>query len=131
MILVDSCVWSEALRKNHSKNREIVEKLTYVVSENQAVIIGSIRQELLSGLKDKKTFVKLKESLSYFPDIALTEQDYELAAEYFNLCQKKGIQGSNTDFLICSVANRLKIPIFTLDKDFIHFQKVLKIKLYS
>ena len=131
MILVDTCIWSEALRKSKSKNRGIVEKLTHVVSENQAAIIGAIRQELLSGVKERKAFTKLKESLNYFPDIVLSEQDYEVAAEYFNLCQKKGIQGSNTDFLICSVANRLKIPIFTLDKYFTNFKKVLKIKLYS
>ena len=131
MILVDTCIWSEALRKSKSKNRGIVEKLTHVVSENQAAILGAIRQELLSGVKERKSFTKLKESLNYFSDIVLSEQDYEVAAEYFNLCQKKGIQGSNTDFLICSVANRLKIPIFTLDKDFTNFQKVLKIKLYS
>ncbi len=131
MILVDTCIWSESLRKSKTKNRNVVEKLTYVVSENQAAIIGAIRQELLSGMKERKAFAELKDKLSYFPDIILNEQDYEVAAEYFNLCQKKGIQGSNTDFLICSVANRLKIPIFTLDKDFTNFQKALKIKLYS
>lgn len=131
MILVDTCIWSEALRKNKSKDKDVVERLSDIVSENQVAIIGSIRQELLSGVKEKKAFTKLKESLSYFPDIVLDENDFEVAAEYFNLCQRKGIQGSNTDFLICSVANRLKIPIFTLDKDFTNFQKVLKIKLYS
>ncbi len=100
-----------------------------IVTENQAAIIGPIRQELLSGVKEKKMFTQLKDKLSYFPDIILSEQDYEQAAEYFNLCPKKGVQGSNTNFLICSVASRLEMPIFTLDKDFNNFQKILKIKL--
>lgn len=130
MILVDTCIWSEALRKKKTRYPEKVEKLARIVTQNQVAIIGPIRQELLSGVKDKRMFAQLKERLSYFPDIALEEKDYEQAAEYFNSCQKKGIQGSNTDFLICSIANRLEIPIFTLDKDFGNFQKILKIKLF-
>ena len=129
MILIDTCIWSEALRKNKSKHIEAVENLAKIITENQAAIIGPIRQELLSGIKEKKMFSQLKEKLNYFPDIVLAEQDYERAAEYFNFCQRKGVQGSNTDFLICSVATRLEIPIFTLDKDFNNFRKILKIKL--
>lgn len=129
MILIDTCIWSEALRKKNAKYIEVVDKLTKIITENQAAIIGPIRQELLSGIKEKKMFSQLKERLSYFPDIELSGKDYEQAAEYFNLCQKKGVQGSNTDFLICSVSSRFEIPIFTLDKDFHVFQKILKIKL--
>ena len=55
--------------------------------------------------------------------------DFETAADYFNLCQSKGIQGSNTDFLISAVSTRLSIPIFTIDNDFDYFKKVLKLKL--
>lgn len=131
MILIDTCVWSEALRKNKSKYPEAIERLTRVVTANQAAIIGPIRQELLSGVKEMKMFTQLRDKLSHFPDVALSKKDYEKAAEYFNSCQKKGVQGSNTDFLICSVANRLEIPIFTLDKDFNSFQKILKIKLFE
>ncbi len=129
MILVDTCIWSEALRKNKTKYPGVVDTLARIVTENQAAIIGPIRQELLSGVKERNMFTQLREKLSYFPDVVLCERDYEQAAEYFNSCQKKGIQGSNTDFLICSVSNRLEIPIFTLDKDFDKFKKILKIKL--
>ena len=30
--------------------------------------------------------------------LALTRQDHELAAQLFNTCRSKGVQGSNTDF---------------------------------
>jgi predicted nucleic acid-binding protein len=131
MTLVDTCVWSEALRKQNSPQKEIINKLAKVVSENQAAIIGPIRQELLSGIKEPKGFRALKEKLSYFPDIILDEKDYEKAAEFFNLCRAKGVQGSNADFLICSVSKRLGIPIFTLDDDFNFFKDILKIKIFS
>jgi hypothetical protein len=36
----------------------------------------------------------------------------------FNMCQRRGIQGSNTDFLICAVAEMYELSIFTIDQDF-------------
>jgi predicted nucleic acid-binding protein len=49
----------------------------------------------------------------------IDRSDYERAAHVFNACRRKGIQGSNIDFLICAVAHRHAMPIFTLDRDFI------------
>jgi predicted nucleic acid-binding protein len=49
----------------------------------------------------------------------------------FNLCRAKGIQGSNTDFLICAVAVRHDFTIFTTDGDFRLFAKCLPIVLYE
>jgi len=131
MILVDTCVWSEALRKKKNVNREAVEKLTNMIRENQVAMIGPIRQEILSGVTNKKVFLDLQEKLRFFPDIVFTENNYELAAEYFNLCRRKGVQGSNTDFLICSISICHDLPIFTFDKDFLNFKKIFKLKLYS
>ena len=53
------------------------------------------------------------------------------AAKYFNRCRSKGIQGSNTDFLICAMANRNKFSIFTTDKDFELFSKHIEIILHK
>jgi len=43
----------------------------------------------------------------------IKKEDYELAAELFNKCRAKGIQGSNTDFLICSIALKNDFYIYT------------------
>jgi hypothetical protein len=61
-------------------------------------MIGPVRQELLSGIKNQVQFQKLRNHLRDFPDLAITNSDYESAAVFFNLCRGKGIQGSNTDF---------------------------------
>jgi len=37
----------------------------------------------------------------------------------------------DTDFLICAVATRCDMPIFTTDQDFIHFQEVIPVKLHK
>ena len=70
----------------------------------------------------------LFQQLDYHPTEA---GDYIAAAGFFNLCRSKGVQGSNTDFLICAVAVRAKVSIFTLDKDFDLFSKHLPIVLHK
>ena len=62
---------------------------------------------------------------------AKVTDDYEKAAFYFNLCRSKGIQGSNTDFLICSIAIRNNFSLFTVDKDFLLFSKHIPIQLHK
>lgn len=130
-IIVDTCVWSLALRRNESKSSYLVDELSELISEVRVQLIGPIRQELLSGIKSKTQFNKLKKHLSAFPDLALISSDFELAAEFFNLARSKGIQGSNTDFIICSLAYTHKMSIFTTDKDFESYASVLPIKLYE
>ncbi len=92
-------------------------------------MIGPIRQELLSGISNPSQFNKLKHTLSFFEDIILETDHFVKAAEFSNLCRKNGIQGSTTDFLICAVANLEKLSIFTVDSDFINYNKYLKLKL--
>nr|AGS54022.1 PilT-like protein [uncultured bacterium contig00204]AGS54417.1 hypothetical protein [uncultured bacterium contig00180] len=53
-----------------------------------------------------------------------------MAAEYSNICRKNGIQGSPTDFLLCAIACRYNMEIFTEDKDFLNYKKYLPIKLF-
>ncbi|RJX30045.1 MAG: PIN domain nuclease [Desulfurivibrio sp.] len=130
-IIVDSCIWSLALRRNEAKSSSLVDELSELIAEVRVQLIGPIRQELLSGIKAKTQFNKLKEHLGAFPDLPLLSRDFERAAEFFNLARSKGIQGSNTDFIICSLAYSHKMSIFTTDKDFELYASVLPIKLYE
>lgn len=130
-VLVDTPIWSYALRSQDKKYQSEVDELTSLILYQRAVIIGPIRQEILSGYSDLRKYRIIKEKLSYFGNTPIIDTDYELAAEFSNKCRKKGIQGSHIDFLICAVANRIDIPIFTNDNDFMHYQKVLSIKLYK
>ena len=128
-VLVDTCVWSLALRSGTPRETSIAALLTQIIDENQVKVIGPIRQELLSGYSDKSKYDKLRQKLQYFPNEPVLDTDYECAAEYSNFCRSKGIQGSHTDFLICAVTVRLKFKIFTTDKDFKNYAKHLPIKL--
>ena len=129
-IIVDTCIWSMALRKNIVKGNLYIEELKNLIEEVRVQFIGPIRQELLSGIKSKKHFDILKRHLEAFDDVELDTKDYELAAEYFNAAREKGIQGSNTDFLICAISSIRKMPILTIDKDFINFQSAFPVSLH-
>ena len=129
-VLVDTCVWSLALRGSQAKDHAITEQLTQLIDENQVRIIGPIRQELLSGYSDKNSFDRLRQKLRHFPNEEIIDADYDCAAEYSNICRAKGIQGSHTDFLICAVAQRLNFRIFSTDKDFQMYAKHVPLKLF-
>jgi predicted nucleic acid-binding protein len=130
-VLVDTSIWSLALRRGTPKNTQVVDELSELIKELRVRIIGPIRQELLSGIKSESQFEELKIYLSAFSDLTLQTDDFELAADYYNRCRRAGIQGSNTDFLICSVASRYNLEIFTADNDFLEFSQHLPIRLYS
>jgi predicted nucleic acid-binding protein len=130
-VLVDTCVWSAALRRSARVESGAADELRTLVADQRVELIGPIRQELLSGVRDPVQFKKLEKHLSAFPDIAVATQDYVKAAEYFNLCRARGVQGSNTDFLICAVAMRNRLAIFTTDGDFALFAKHLPIVLHE
>lgn len=130
-ILVDTCVWSEALRRTTGEGSDVSRELQGLILEHRVEIIGPIRQELLSGLREDTQFERLEKHLEAFPDITLEAADHITAAKFFNKCRAKGIQGSNTDFLICAVAVRRELAIYTTDKDFQQFIKYLPIVLHE
>ena len=130
-IIVDTSVWSLALRRSKDVEGKHVEELEELIKEVRAQLIGPVRQELLNGIKSEKQYRVLKKHLRAFKDLAIATEDYELAADYFNTARKNGIQGSNTDFLLCAISTRHRMPIFTTDKDFTNFQSVIPLELHK
>lgn len=129
-VLVDTPIWSYALRSQNREFQSEIDALASLIRDQRAIIIGPIRQEILSGYGDQRKYNILKEKLSYFENTPILDTDYERAAEFSNKCRKKGIQGSHIDFLICAVANRMDVPIFTSDRDFEHYQGILPVTLF-
>ena len=105
--------------------------LADLVRDGRAVLIGAIRQELLCGIKTPGQFEALGDSLAAFGDMTLSRQVYESAAQAFNSCRVNGVQGSNTDFLICAVSIHHQLPIFSLDGDFLMYRRWLPIQLFA
>ena len=132
-VLVDTPVWSELLRRriaSRPADDGVRIALRLLVEDGDAMMIGPIRQELLSGIKDVGQVERLRLALRAFSDEPLESADYETAADFFNRCRSAGVQGSNTDFLICAASVRRSAPVFTLDRDFELFARVVPIQLY-
>jgi predicted nucleic acid-binding protein len=134
-VLVDTTIWSLALRRKaanlNSLERMFVEEWTALVTHGRARIIGLVRQEVLSGIKTDAQFEALRESLRAFIDESVDTNDYEAAAQAYNICESKGIAASAVDMLICAVAQRRGMSIFTTDPDFERYAQVLPLKLHS
>jgi hypothetical protein len=133
-LLVDTPVWSLALRRKHAdlspREARVTQALAEVIRDGRAQLVGVVRQELLSGIREEERFRKLRDYLRAFDDPPLETGDYEQAAQMHNRCRARGIAGSAIDFLICAIASRRNWQIFTTDQDFERYRRVLGLKMY-
>jgi len=134
MVLVDTPIWSLSLRRRAadlSPHEQLVTKNLYDLVQQQRVsLLGSTRQEVLSGIREESMFLRIRNHLRGFRNVELDESDYEEAARAANRCIRGGIAGSNADLLMCAVALRYDWQIFTTDRDFSQYAKVLPIQLF-
>ena len=128
-VLVDTSAWSLALRRRAPRHHA-VDELRRLIASGRVAMVGAIRQEILSGIRDAASFERLRDHLRSFPDEVVTTADHERAAEFFNTCRRRGVQGSNTDFLLCAVAANHAFPILTTDADFTRYAAMLPIGLH-
>lgn len=130
-VIVDTCVWTRFLRRHRERHDPLCAELTRLVRDDAVQMLGCIRQEILSGAQPQDRFEQLKDYLRFYPNLPLDEEDDENAASYYNTCRSKGVQGTATDLLICAVAVRHGMRIFTTDTDFDEFAKHLPIDLHA
>ncbi|MES9857917.1 MAG: PIN domain-containing protein [Sedimenticola sp.] len=130
-VVVDTPIWSYALRSKRDGYELHVQEFEALISDLRVIMLGPIKQEVLSGYSDKSRFEKLNNKLRYFENTQIINDDYVQAAIFSNTCRSKGVQGSHIDFLICAVAFRLKSEIFTTDNDFSYYGKHIPIQLFK
>jgi predicted nucleic acid-binding protein len=134
-VLIDTTIWSLALRRRahqlSSAETGLVEEWKDLVTSGQAVLTGPVHQEVLSGLRSTEVFEALREKLSFFRYLENLPGDYVQAARFFNLCRSRGVASSHIDMLICALAHRYGVPIFTTDPDFSGYAKHLPIRLHE
>jgi predicted nucleic acid-binding protein len=119
-ILIDACVWSLVFRRRpestmSAQEHQMVDSLSAAIRDGRAAIIGAIRQEILSGIKEPAQFEKLRRTMQSFSDEPVTSADHEEAGRLFNLCRSRGFQSSPIDILLCAVASRRGWAILTND----------------
>src|ERR1700728_4454559 len=120
-VIVDTCTWSLLLRRRHgttlsTEEQDTVALLRDAIQDRRVVIIGPIRQEVLSGVKHEAQFKRMLAALEGFADVQLLRQHFGEAARLFNLCQARGVACGSTDILICAVAAMEGFDLLTSDQ---------------
>jgi predicted nucleic acid-binding protein len=135
LVLVDTPVWSLALRRVSTnlnpREQRLTTALQELIRDGRAQLLGSVRQELLSGIRQETSFRKLRDQLRAFDEPRIEVADYEEAAHINNQCRSRGIAGSAIDFLICAAASRRDWQVFTTDQDFTRYASVIPLRLYQ
>lgn len=119
-LIVDTCVWWLALRRRDSSklsaaDRQMVSQLTEAIRDRKAVLLGPIRQEILSGIRDARQFAKARDHLEPFLNEPILGEDYVEAARLYNVCRSRGVECGPIDMQVCAVATRLRFDILTSD----------------
>jgi predicted nucleic acid-binding protein len=132
---VDTPVWSLALRRRasdlSSSQKDLVRELGELIREGRAALVGPVRQEVLSGVREEPAFEQLRKRLHDFRAEPTTVEDFERAAYMFNVCRRKGVTGTPTDLLLCALAERHEMAVFTTDSDFRRYARLLDIRLHA
>jgi hypothetical protein len=94
-VVVGTSIWSPSLRRARRVGDTASKELAELIREGRVVMMGPLRQELLSGIKVNSQFELLRDHLRAFSDLTLELADYEGAADAFTRCRERSIQGSN------------------------------------
>ena len=129
-VLVDTSVWSMTYRRKGADSRE-AEVLGALIGEERAVMLGSVRQELLTGLREPAQFNRLVRVLAGFEDLLPKPVCYIAAAQISNRCRRNGIATSPVDCLLAAVAIEEGFELFTTDRDFAHIAEIVPLRLFS
>lgn len=117
-VLVDTSVWSLALRRDAPKTSREVETLASAIERGDVCLTGTILQEVLQGFPSPDRTRRLAGHLAPFPLLDLHRGDFVLAAEIRNKCRAKGLVIGTVDAQIAAAAINHRCTLLTADRDF-------------
>jgi predicted nucleic acid-binding protein len=129
-VLVDTSVWSLALRrKTPSIQPEVILLQKIIGEEHQVFLTGVILMEILQGFRERHQFEKIHGYLDAFPMLDLNRDGYAKAALLQVKCRKQGVQSATVDSLIAQTAMEHECHLLTADQDFTHIARCCELKL--
>jgi predicted nucleic acid-binding protein len=118
-VLVDTSVWSLALRRKGPSVHRSVEKLASLLKEDEDVVLtGSILQEILQAFRSEPSFGRVARHLEPFPLLEMERADFVAAASLHRICASSGVSVSTVDCQIATAAIRHECLLLSADKDF-------------
>jgi predicted nucleic acid-binding protein len=117
-IIFDTSVWIDFLRNKNTPEADLL--TDYIANNYPLVLIPTIIQEVLQGIRDDAQYRQIKDILSYITTLQLPPIQAAIgAAELYRSLRKKGltIRKSN-DCLIAFYAIEFSTPLAHADNDF-------------
>lgn len=130
-LIFDTSVWIDFLRNKRNPESDLL--TSYIENNDQVLLIPTILQEVLQGIRSDTQYRKVKEILSYFTVLQMSPVQAAIgAAELYRSLRKKGltIRKSN-DCLIAFYAIEFSTPLAHLDSDFELIGMHSKLKTWS
>jgi predicted nucleic acid-binding protein len=131
-ILVDTSVWSLALRRDAPPNTPEVSALHSILATGQGVVTtGIVLQELLQGFSGPREREQIIDRFSAIPLLRPDRQDHIAAAELRNTCRRAGVQLGTIDALLAQLCIQHQLTLLTTDKDFEQAAKQCPLRLWK
>jgi predicted nucleic acid-binding protein len=130
-VLVDTSVWSLALRRDSPANSLAIGRLTIAIESDLVVTTGLIVQELLQGFLPERTQTEIRRRLCALPLVQPTREDHIAAADLRNTCRRAGVQLGTIDALIAQLCIAHDLELLSTDQDFEHAARHSRLRLWN
>ncbi|MDZ4700451.1 MAG: PIN domain-containing protein [Rhodothermales bacterium] len=120
-LLVDTSVWSLALRRDGDLDVPQVRVLREALLGNEIVVTtGLVLQELLQGFAGPTAQEQIIKTFASLPSLQPDRRDHIDAAALRNACRRAGVQIGTIDALIAQLCIRHQLTLLTTDNDFVY-----------
>jgi predicted nucleic acid-binding protein len=131
-LLVDTSVWSRALRRDASASEPEVQALKDALLGTDVVVTtGLILQELLQGFAGPKAGAQIVERFAALPMLQPDRDDHIAAAALRNTCRRAGVQVGTIDALLIQLSIHHGLTLLTTDRDFALASKHCALRLWT
>jgi predicted nucleic acid-binding protein len=130
-VLVDTSVWSLALRRDAPPAVPEVDQLRRSLETGAVYCTGLILQELLQGFAKPRAHGQIIERFRALPLLVPDREDHIHAAGLRNQCRRKGIQTGTIDALLAQLCVRYELTMLSTDKDFRNIASVVPLTVWN
>jgi predicted nucleic acid-binding protein len=131
-LLVDTSVWSLAMRRDSGSELPQVRQLRVALDGADSVVTtGLVLQALLQGFNGTRAATIIVERFQSLPLLQPDRQDHVAAAEIRNQCRSNGVQVGTIDLLLIQLCSRYDLTLLTTDQDFTFAAHHVPFKLWA
>jgi predicted nucleic acid-binding protein len=131
-LLVDTSVWSLALRRDGDADAPAVAGLRAALADGESVVTtGLVLQELLQGFNGRSARRQIIERFAALPLVVPEREDHVGAAEIRNSCRRAGVQLGTIDALLVQLRVRHDLRLMTTDRDFSSAAKHCPLRVWT